>query len=260
MNELNHGTAQTIVLVGDRFAPFLAARLGVSPAEFAASVGKGEYDRISAPVYVQVGQGVDEQALTEAVAAIEARELTDRLLLYPEDLPVPVQPQSVHKRDARNVLVADFAQTDGDVFEAALRIHNDNELVDDHQSSLHIQGMVLIEAARQMFLGVCELHYMRHLAGRGYAYLLTDVSTKFARPAYPLPVQMRLTAHRAETDDAERVWFSVETRFLQAGREVAATTVDCAVRPLEHSVPFEVRTATAATAKLPRRARVAGVM
>ncbi len=246
-----HRVPGAIVLVGDRFEPFLAAGLGVSAAGFAAAVDRGEYDGLSAPVQVHIGQGVDEDALTGTGAAIERRGLGDRLLLRPRDLPTPVEPGAVHKHDPRNVLVADFAHSGQDEFEASLRLHNDNELVLDHQSGPHLQGMVLVEAARQMFLAVCELSYLLRWPGRTFSFLLTNVDTRFERPVFPLPIRMHLTAHRADTDDVNRMWFTVETRFMQGGHEAAATTVACAVRPVERFRQVEIRTAEAAIAALP---------
>jgi hypothetical protein len=246
-------TRTAIVLVGDRFQPFRTAGLGMTAADFAAAVAEGEYDGCDTPVCVHVGQGVDEGALECAAAAIDHRNLGDRLLLRRADLPTPIASHAVHKQDPRNVLVADLEQTGPNAFEAAMRIHNDNELATDHQSSLHIQGMILVEAARQMFLAVCEVAYLRHWSGHEFAFLLTAIDTKFKRPVYPMPVHMSLVAHRVETSNINRIQFDVETRFLQAGQEAAAIAVRCAVRPAELSQRGEVFAARAAATRLSNR-------
>jgi hypothetical protein len=243
-------TRTAIVLVGDRFQPFRAAGLGMTAPDFAAAVREGEYDGCETPTCVLVGQGVDETAIACAAAAIDHRNLADRLLLRRSAPPTPVAPHVVHKQDPRNVLVAELERIGPSQFEAALRIHNDNELATDHQSSLHIQGMILVEAARQMFLAVCEVAYLRPWSGREFAFLLTAIDTKFKRPVYPMPAHMSLVAHRADTSNVNQLQFDVETRFLQAGQEAATIGVQCAVRPADLSQRSEVFAATAATARL----------
>jgi hypothetical protein len=250
--------AAPIVLVGDRFDDFTATGLGIGATAFTGAVGRGRYDGLTEPVQVHLGQGLDEAAVAAAGAAVERRGLADRLLLDPRDLPTPVEARAVHKHDARNVLLADFEYCGRDSFEASLRLHNDNELVQDNQSSLHLQGMVLIEAARQMFLAVCELEYLRPWPDRKFSFLLTQVNTRFDRPVFPLPVRMLLTAHRADTDDVNRMWFEVETRFVQSGREAASSTVVAAVRPSERTRPLELRSAEAATTALENARPLAG--
>jgi hypothetical protein len=69
---------------------------------------------------------------------------------------------------------------------------------------------------------------------------------------------MLLTAHRADTDDVNRMWFEVETRFVQSGREAASSTVVAAVRPSERTRPLELRSAEAATTALENARPLAG--
>ncbi|GAA1971561.1 AfsA-related hotdog domain-containing protein [Catenulispora subtropica] len=250
--------AAPIVLVGSRFDSFIAAGLGVSAADFAEAVGHGGYDGLAEPVPVHLGQGLDEAAVAGAGEAVERRGLGDRLLLDPRDLPTPIEARAVHKQDARNVLLADFEYCGPDAFEASLRLHNDNELVQDHQSSPHLQGMVLVEAARQMFLAACELEYLRPWPDRKFSFLLTRIDTRFDRPVFPLPLRMRLTAHRAETHDVNRMRFHVETRFVQCGCEAARSEVAAAVRPLGPTRRVELRHAETAIAALEKARPLAG--
>jgi hypothetical protein len=118
--------------------------------------------------------------------------------------------------------------------------------------------MVLIEAARQMFLAVCELEYLRPWPERAFSFLLTRVDTRFDRPVFPLPVRMRLTAHRADTEDVNRMRFTVETRFEQCGGEAAICTVAAAVRPLDETRRAELRSARTAVAALEKARPLAG--
>lgn len=248
--------AAPVVLVGERFDGFLRAGLGVTAAGFARAVSHGEYDDLPEPVQVILGQGLDEEAVTTATDAIAARGLGGRLLPDPGDLPVPVATGAVHKHDARNVLLADFRFDGAQTFEASLRLHNDNELILDHQSGAHLQGIVLIEAARQLLLAVCELEYLRSWPDQRFAFLLSQVDVRFDRPVFPLPLRIRATARRAEAENVNRMWFELEAVFTQGDREAAVTTAATAVRPWERFQPTELRTAQTAIAELAGSAKV----
>ncbi|HEV2635150.1 MAG TPA: AfsA-related hotdog domain-containing protein [Actinocrinis sp.] len=244
-----HGAARAggrVAVVGDCFATFAAEGRAATISGLTTVLREGGFDDLAEPVRVEIGQGVDDISLAEAVAAIEQRGLPDRLLLRCDDLPTPVETRVVHKRNPRNVLLAGFERTGVDEFEAALRISPDNELLLDHMTGLHIQGMVLIEAARQMFLAVCELHYTRRWPEHDYAFLLTSVNTAFHSIVFPLPARLRLTAHRAETDDAKRLHFVVETQIWQNGKPASTTVVECASPTAQRARRVEARAASSA--------------
>ncbi len=251
MSGMPSSATTPIVLVGDRFESFIAAGLGMSARGLAEAVGRGAWDGLAEPIQIHLGQGLDEAAVATVVEAVERRGLDDRLLLDPRDLPAPVPPGAVHKRDARNVLLADLVHDGADTFEASLRLHNDNELVLDHQSGPHLQGMILVEAARQLLLAVCELEYLRPWPDWTFSILLTQLDTRFHRPVFPLPLRMQMTAHRADTADVNRMRLDLETRFVQGGREAATSTATASVRPSERFRPMERRTAEVAIAALP---------
>ncbi|GLW68382.1 A-factor biosynthesis protein AfsA [Kitasatospora phosalacinea] len=222
--------SRTLVLVGDRFAPFAAHGGVTTVGAFLAAVRAGRYDGPGGPVVVRVGQGVDERDLA-LVHSAAGRSASGRVQVEPHPGGVLPQVREVHKRVSQNVLVADVRQVAEHVFRAALRLHNDNELLLDHQGSRHVQGMVAVEAARQLFLTVSERYYAVHRPELRYSYLLTQLSTRFESPLFPVDATVEAVVLRADLADPQRLSFGHRIEVLQAGRVTSSTLLEAVALP-----------------------------
>ncbi len=72
------------------------------------------------------------------------------------------------------------------LFSLPLLIDERCELMTDHQTGQHIQGMILVEACRQTFIAVTEEFYMSDKVGQSY-YVINDMNIKFSNFLFPLP-------------------------------------------------------------------------
>jgi hypothetical protein len=219
--------ARTLFLVGDRFAGFATHEQIVTVDSLVDDMRRGRYHDLPEPLTVQVGQGVDEDDVARVAAAVEGISLGSRVAIADErgSRPLPSW-RHVHKRRPQNVLIAGVQKVCDDTFQAALRIHNDNELLLDHQSGLHVQGMVLVEAARQMFLTVSECFYSSRWPDRRYSYLLNSIATRFETPLFPIGATVGLTAERADLTNPAKLDFRVRIEVWQAGRCASSTVVE----------------------------------
>jgi A-factor biosynthesis hotdog domain len=238
---MNGGSAaRAVFLVGDRFSRFAAHEQIVTVGSFLTAARSGDYDDLSTPLVLRVGQGVDDEDLAQVAAAAE-RIGRARVILIPHEAgPLPPA-RHVHKKTPQNVLISEIERVGDDTFHAALRIHNDNELLLDHQSSLHVQGMVAIEAARQMFLAVCERFYSSRWPDRRYTYLLNLVATRFEAPLFPLGATVELITGRAELANPEKLDYSFQIDVLQAGRRTSSTALEAVALPQERVTAREKR-------------------
>ncbi|ETS33145.1 A-factor biosynthesis repeat protein [Photorhabdus khanii NC19] len=64
------------------------------------------------------------------------------------------------------------------LFSLPLLIDERCELMADHQTGQHIQGMILIEACRQTFIAVTEEFYMSDKVGQSYYVIMANEITK----------------------------------------------------------------------------------
>ncbi|MFW5402828.1 AfsA-related hotdog domain-containing protein, partial [Yersinia sp. 1252 StPb PI] len=64
-----------------------------------------------------------------------------------------------HKKEEHNILIGKAQKVDKDIYNLPLMIDERCELMGDHQSGKHLQGMLLVEAFRQTFIAVTEEFY-----------------------------------------------------------------------------------------------------
>ncbi|MER7916530.1 MULTISPECIES: AfsA-related hotdog domain-containing protein [unclassified Streptomyces] len=215
---------RTLLLVGDRFAGFAAQQDVLTVTGFVEEMHLGVYSWDGQPIRVRAGQGVTAEDRDLIRGQAQLLGLTERLD-FDFRPPSLAGRGEAHKHLSRNTLIADLRRDGEDLFSATLRVHNDNELLIDHQTGEHVQGMVAVEAARQMFLAVSErYHASRHL-DRSYYYVIESMNTGFENFLFPVDATIVYHTLHAELDDPDRLSFAAEISLHQAGRRASVTTV-----------------------------------
>ncbi|GAA4444444.1 AfsA-related hotdog domain-containing protein [Phytohabitans houttuyneae] len=216
-------------VVGDRFAGF--ARLnGVTTVSGAGDVLDGE------PVTLRLGQGVGPHERDHLRALVERRGLADRVVVV-DTTPAPAGRDLVHKHLAANVLLGDVHAAGGGIVTAALRLAGENELLLDHQTGLHVQGMVVIEAVRQMLLAAYAT-----ASRRPDDYVVWNgIQLDFESFLFPLPARL-YCALEPVTDGRGTARVQVE----QGGRRVASALARFTAFAAERIAPVEQRRAEGA--------------
>lgn len=230
MNTPAHSTAPAAscrLVVGDRFADFADAVGADSFSAFVRALDAGDFDHVHGPVHVVTGQGVDDYEVDHLRDAVERRGLADRVVLR-HHAAEPARRQDVHKAREDNVLVAGLTRVDEENYEARLRIHDHNELLVDVQDRGHVQGMVVIEAARQMLLAVTERYFTSRWPQQRYYIVLNSLNTSFTNFLFPVDAELRLTVTDSDISEPGRLTFSVTVETAQAGRVAARVDADFA--------------------------------
>ncbi|MFB8247245.1 AfsA-related hotdog domain-containing protein [Streptomyces sp. NPDC055952] len=215
------------LVVGDRFRDFADAVGADTFSRLARSLDAGDLDTVDGPVRVVTGQGVGEFEVSYLQDAIHRRQLDDRIvLIHSADRPAPRQ--ELHKAREDNVLVAGLTRVDDTTYEAALRLHDHNELLVDVQDRVHVQGMVAVEAARQMLVAVVERYYTARWPQQRYYIVLNSMNTTFSNFLFPVGATLRLTVDESEVAEPSRLTFRTTVEVQQAGRIAAAVGIDAA--------------------------------
>jgi hypothetical protein len=217
-------TLRTLLLVGDRFAGFAAQQDVLTVSQFIEEMRLGVYSWDSRPVRVRAGQGVTPEDAEIVRDAALLLGLGDRLDL---DFRAPALAGrgEAHKHRSCNTLIADLRRDGADLFSATLRVHNDNELLIDHQTGEHVQGMVAVEAARQMFLAVSERYHACRYLDRSYYYVIESMNTDFENFLFPVVAKFVYLWLRAELEEHVGLAVDAEISLHQAGRRASITTV-----------------------------------
>ncbi|MEV8117431.1 AfsA-related hotdog domain-containing protein [Streptomyces xiamenensis] len=244
-----------VMVVADRFSGFAGPGVVRTVSALAADIGAGLYDTENgAPesgdadggVRLHEGQGVGRFERAYLQAAIDRRGLAGRIRFADPGLE-PVGRDIVHKRSADNVLLAGLRRTGDRTYTAGIRVHGDNELLLDHQTGEHVQGMVIVEAARQLFLGVFEHGYRDRWPLTSFYIVWNSVRLDFAGFLFPLPAQISGTVREISLErPGQQLEFALHTELSQGGRPVAAGEIGFSALPTDRIAAIERRKAARA--------------
>ncbi|HWW73047.1 MAG TPA: AfsA-related hotdog domain-containing protein [Duganella sp.] len=178
-----------IVVVGDHFKKFASDKQHVlTVSELEREIWQGvapEGDQIV------IGQGVEHDRFVGLVNLMERRRkggVRVQNMTQILDQCDPLHQRSVHKHKRENVLITrPVAQPDG-TYVAQLSIRDSGELLNDHATGQHIQGIVLTEAGRQMLISTSEYHLLDGDDCGSCYFVLNSLNTEFKQFAFPLPV------------------------------------------------------------------------
>lgn len=110
-----------------------------------------------------------------------------------------------------------------------LCIDENSELMRDHQTGQHVQGMVLVEASRQAFLAVPEAFFQDEGEDSAY-FVINSVTTEFM--GFVFPIRSHIDYRVVSKDINERrKKFSVEIEIIQGGEIRTRSTISFTVYP-----------------------------
>ncbi len=214
--------AKTLFIVGNTFSNFAEVNQMVSTIDdFRAMVKIPPL----CDYYLRIGQGVsskDLKDITEMINCSEHKksfELNDHgYLNFQSDLD---HKGSVHKHDSSNVMISPPVNLGSNCFISSLYLQDNCAELSDHSTGQHIQGMVLIEAARQMVLSVCENYLLNEEQKYKSAFVIKNMNINFKNFMFPLNADARLIASNVSQKKLGGIDADTMTTFFQNGIEVA---------------------------------------
>jgi len=113
----------------------------------------------------------------------------------------PASTEITHKKRSENILISPPTLNSSSIYEADLIISSLNELIIDHVTGEHIQGMILIEACRQMFIAISNLAHKKYKNEIRSYVVFNQINTDFLYFAFPLPAKVFYKLNSIEEDD-----------------------------------------------------------
>ncbi|WP_043658773.1 AfsA-related hotdog domain-containing protein [Nocardia thailandica] len=230
--------ATTFAVVADRFLGITTDDRVHTVSGLVALLRGGRFRATAAELTVYLGQGVTRHDLDyiEHVAAIHAPRARFRVV---GEIAEPAARHHVHKYQDSNVLLAGLRREAENVFRADLRVDGDNELLLDHQTGEHVQGIVVIEAVRQLFLAAFELEHGVRRPEEHFYIVWNAVDLKFTSFLFPLPASLHATLTPIALEDPGKLEFAIETEVRQFGRTVATSRIGFTALPHERITQIE---------------------
>ena len=216
-------SASLVNLVGDGFSGFGAAEPDVmTVSQFSRYLGEMKNSK---QLMVLVGQGIPKQRLDPLIKQVAERGL-DTCVKFILDRPLtPAEPRLSHKRFVHNVMLSTPTRSGtSDCFEAELLIDDQCAEMSDHVTGQHIQGAILIEAARQMFLIVTELFYLETAPGNGSYFVINRIDAQFLSFAFPIQTTVRYLVRELRTGP-KGLQFEATVSFVQRQRVITEVQV-----------------------------------
>ncbi len=214
-------------VVGDKFNAFAEGKdvITINQLKSLTDLPEG---LMSTDAVLILGQGVQEDEVrcilqkyenrVEIVPFLDTSDLRRVLDRAPADIS--------HKKMAYNTLIGAPQRIGDALFELPLIIDERCELMGDHQSGQHVQGMILVEAFRQSFLAVTDAFFPFGEAAR--YFVINVMNTEFQSFLFPLPAHVAYRILEADVNE-RRARYKVSMSALQNGIECASAEVTFSV-------------------------------
>lgn len=246
-------TQDAFVIVGNSFSNFSENKPALTISQLKALI---QLPRtvLAGRKRLLLGQGVTESECRKVLQELsDTPELGERFdASHLSSMISRAPPTLSHKRKTVNTLISEPEKIDEDLFSLNLLIDENSELMGDHQTGQHIQGMVQIEALRQSFLAVTEAFFPPLWSGASY-FVINGMDMAFQNFLFPLPATIRY--HSLEADVTERRARHVaEMEIRQGGLICSACTTKFTVYPGAVIAEKEAKLASSATEEFLRHA------
>ena len=204
-------STRPILVVGDKFAQFsqLDGAINVSKlaALFDGDAIDGEF-----PQCVVIGQGVSEGWLSYLKGRVETRGLPVEFVGEHQIAERDTLGCS-HKKQRRNVLITAPQKITDTLFQMLLSVDDECEIMSDHTTGHHIQGMVLTEASRQAFLAVTERFLLP--TSENYYFVINKFNVTYHKFAFPVSIRIDFEVTSLDQSRGDRLGAKVAIRFFQ---------------------------------------------
>jgi hypothetical protein len=210
-----------VCVVGDTFAALAEIDGVTTVSRLAQDLKSGA----PLPERLVAGQGVSDYELEYVVTALRGRGASAPPVEIEQPAAARVSRDIVHKHRESNVLLADLERVDAGTYGANLRLHAENELMQDHQTGQHVQGIVIVEAVRQMFIAVFEAAHGARLGHRRHIVVWDSLDLRFTSFLFPLPARISCEILDEDLDDPVRMSFHVRMEVEQGGVPAAIADV-----------------------------------
>jgi len=198
-----------VLIVGDRFYEFARndGVITISELEDWMESKKSDFKNY---VY-ELGQGLSDNRIKHLLETAEKYNCRD---LFKFNNLNKCGIKQVHKRRPENSMLSVPVRITENTYEADLHIDDASELMIDHVSGQHVQGMVLIEAARQAILAITEEFYSEDITG-AVSFVWEGINVEYKAYAFPIKTQILLSVDSLKKMRKTRFGMTVTVNFVQ---------------------------------------------
>lgn len=176
------------------------------------------------------GQGLSDIQIEHIYTLSNCNNMKDNFTYWKLDRnKVLANKKESHKHNYKNILISRPVRTGDETFESNLIVNYENEFMQDHLTGEHIQGMMLIEASRQMFLAVKEVFYLKDFPAVKKYFVIEEMNTSYKRFLFPLRAIVRYTNLELSWIKPDHLKAHASIEILQNGKITTITEVKFSV-------------------------------
>lgn len=143
---------------------------------------------------INIGQGLNSQQINDIRKKIKQLDLSHRFHLTGALAhAIPASSELTHKLKSQNSMISEPYRLSASQFKSYLLLDEACAEMSDHITGQHIQGMVLIEASRQMVNSVSEKFLIADNNTARKGFVLNSISATFFEYVFPLEVELVFT-------------------------------------------------------------------
>jgi hypothetical protein len=217
--------ATHIYIVGNRLIEF-AKNPGVYTVDKFLSLVEAERNAKPKAIYeIHFGQGLSDGERECIYKAVENSGVYEHFICNHQLSYLKRANSSLtHKHHDANTMISEPVRITDSLYESYLMLDERCAEMSDHLTGEHIQGAVLMEAARQMTLAVTEKFFIDSKDYGKVSFVSNSVETKFLSYAFPIDIKIeyKIVKHRGMIKNNNQ--FKVQIRFFQCEREVTQVT------------------------------------
>ena len=206
-------------IIGDKFYEFSKSNHVVSVSDFLNKMGEfGKFASIKQVYYFGQGVSFDEKKIITEYC------IKHNISIFRNDK--AADSAITHKLKQENIMITDPIKMGENFYRSNLLINDECAEMSDHVTGCHIQGMVLIEAARQMMLAVSE-KFILGIENQGKSYcILNNVITSFNQFIFPIDVVMEHSIISLDTYRNGTYAVKCKTLFIQDNKIATEVAIE----------------------------------
>lgn len=209
-----------IYIVGDKFNNFGMFDNVYSFSEFIDELFKNKSKKDFDKILLGQGLSIQEKKILSIISCKNGLHCLEDIQL---DIAKSI---TTHKHNSANIMIAEPTKHQEYTYLSKLYIDDSCAEMSDHTTGYHIQGMVLMEAARQMMLSVAE-NFILAEEERGNSYCaLLRVSSQYFQFGFPIETKIIHTIDEIINTKPGRYKAKTHTDFIQNGQIITTVEID----------------------------------
>jgi hypothetical protein len=221
---------KTLLIVSDKFHTFASRKDVITKSElYSLLQTKNVIFSKRDKIYLIPGQGFSENDVEGILnLALSAKNASHFDFSMWKSLPKRASSQLTHKYSKENILISEPERISCDEFSMDVLIDESCEMMRDHQTGLHVQGILLLEASRQGYLAIIEKFFSSNTVDKKY-FIFNSMNVNYNRFAFPLPATLKAVIKEKDLLNNKKQQATMEMEIIQCGNCSASFSLDMTI-------------------------------